>query len=248
MRCWDVKVPFPWACTKWGQNEDRSLQHTSPWKAPWDKFHIPIYLFQPNWPVWCMFWGTFFKSSKSWGIFQKNRFLGSILSHGAFQGDVADISQLVFSCEKSYFNSSTPLTGVSADPQRISLSKSATEVMSKSWRWPRLVVRAEVEVGQSVSEPYNFWGINNDRKKSNCIESHQLPFRVFQAGERLLPCTHMWRNRGNFYPLQFASACHRRVWSCKVEILTIFIFILAVNWYLCRCWQPYKVFGKKINK
>ena len=51
---------------------------TSPWKAPWDKFHIPIYLFQPNWPVWCMFWGTFFKSSKSWGIFQKNRFLGSI--------------------------------------------------------------------------------------------------------------------------------------------------------------------------
>ena len=26
MRCWDVKVPFPWACTKWGQNEDRSLQ------------------------------------------------------------------------------------------------------------------------------------------------------------------------------------------------------------------------------
>jgi len=51
---------------------------TLPWKAPWDKFHIPIYLFQPNWPVWCMFWGTFFKSSKSWGIFQKNRFLGSI--------------------------------------------------------------------------------------------------------------------------------------------------------------------------
>ena len=51
---------------------------TSVRKAPWDKFHIPIYLFQPNWPVWCMFWGTFFKSSKSWGIFQKNRFLGSI--------------------------------------------------------------------------------------------------------------------------------------------------------------------------
>ena len=56
----------------------RRGQVTSPWKAPWDKFHIPIYLFQPNWPVWCMFWGTFFKSSKSWGIFQKNRFLGSI--------------------------------------------------------------------------------------------------------------------------------------------------------------------------
>lgn len=27
MRCCDAKVPFPWACTKWGQNEDRSLQH-----------------------------------------------------------------------------------------------------------------------------------------------------------------------------------------------------------------------------
>ena len=26
MRCWDAKVPFPWACTKWGQNEDKSLQ------------------------------------------------------------------------------------------------------------------------------------------------------------------------------------------------------------------------------
>ena len=146
-----------------------------------------------------------------------------------------NISQLVFSCEKSYFNSSTPLTGVSADPQRISLSSSATEVISKSWRWPRLVVRAEVKVGQSVSEPYKFWDINNGRKKSNCIESHLLPVRVFQAGERLLPCPHMWRNRGYFYPLQFASACNRRVWSCKVEILTIFIFILAANWYLCRC-------------
>ena len=28
-----------------------SLSITSPRKAPQDKFHVPIYLFQPNWPV-----------------------------------------------------------------------------------------------------------------------------------------------------------------------------------------------------
>ena len=33
------------------------------------------------------FWGTFFKSSKSWGIFQKKRFLGSIF--GVFSCSVA---------------------------------------------------------------------------------------------------------------------------------------------------------------
>ena len=27
-------------------------RNTSPRKAPWDKFHVPIYLFQPKWPVW----------------------------------------------------------------------------------------------------------------------------------------------------------------------------------------------------
>ena len=70
MHCWQSVAAGPfWPCFAYP---------TSPWKAPWDKFHIPIYLFQPNWPVWCMFWGTFFKSSKSWGIFQKNRFLGSV--------------------------------------------------------------------------------------------------------------------------------------------------------------------------
>ena len=33
---------------------------------------------EPKWPVWCEDSGTCFKSSKSWGIFEKKRFLGSI--------------------------------------------------------------------------------------------------------------------------------------------------------------------------
>ena len=41
---------------RWDSGIQNSLRDTSPWKAPWDKFHIPIYLFQPKYPHFGCFW------------------------------------------------------------------------------------------------------------------------------------------------------------------------------------------------
>ena len=148
-----------------------------------------------------------------------------------------NISQLAFSCEKSYFNSSTPLTGVSADPQRISLSKSATEVMCKSWRWRRLVVRAKVKVGQSVSEPYNFWALHSQWQKeiklyqeppfsSSCISGGRKTFALPAYVEE----SWLFLSSATCLGLQ-SEGLKLQGWN----IDNIHIHILAANLYLCRC-------------
>ena len=50
------------------------IQITLRGKALYDKINVPIYWRGPKWPVWCEDSGTCFKSSKSWGIFEKKRF------------------------------------------------------------------------------------------------------------------------------------------------------------------------------